>query len=214
LARASTATAQIIVAGGNFGATTSLIDVPYQSGAVNYEVNERIILDPSAGLIEKHFASPPSPIDASQSIPLVIAENFSIVSEGPPTPRPVTDWHEAIFTKGWRWYLPGDPGSDSVFPPGTTLITRDGQPWDSTIVPNPNPVLLNTVFAPIDPGHILDVHKALLWVGEGANTIWGDDPSEMFIEVREYPTPEPASIVLAAVAAALVALARKRPSAA
>jgi hypothetical protein len=100
LAHASTASAQIIVAGGNFGVPPTVQDVPYQSGAVNYEVAARIIFGPSAGLFAKHFVSPPSPIDASQSVPLVISEAISIVTEGPPTPRPVSDWHEAIFTKG------------------------------------------------------------------------------------------------------------------
>jgi MYXO-CTERM domain-containing protein len=108
------------------------------------------------------------------------------------------------------WVLPGDPNFPGLFPDGQTLITRDGQPWDSTIVPIGNPLILNIDFEPIDPGHILDVHKALLWVGNGTNTIWGDEPSETFIEVREYPTPEPGSLALAALGAALLALWRKQ----
>jgi hypothetical protein len=207
----STATAQPIVSGGNFAAPSTELDVPWLGlQTEKYQVNASIIHDPSAGPIVKHFASPPTTLVDSQPFPLVINENITIVSEGVPSPHHVTDWHEAIFTKGWVWYLPGDPGSAGWFPEGTTLITRDGQPWASTVQPGPNPLILDVVFDPIEPGHILDIHKALLWVGNGTNTIWGDDPDETFIEVREYPTPEPGSIVLAGLAAVLVAVVRKR----
>lgn len=215
---ASTILAQTVT-GGNFGAPTTVINVPYGPGAGNsvYSVGERIIFDPTAGLLEKHFASPhnqsgqPLPIDAASATPLLISEEFTIVNQGTPTPRTVSDWHEAILTKGWTWYLPTDPGSSAWFPEGTTLIDRDLQPWNSSVVPTSNPLLLNIDFDPITPGHFLSVHKALLWVGNGANTVWGDDPDETFIEVREYPTPEPGTIVLSAVGAVLLLLGRVRP---
>jgi hypothetical protein len=209
------ALAQPIVAGGNFSVPLTFRDVPYQSGAVNYEVNERIILDPSAAPIIKRFASPsdqsgPILLTAGQSPPLVIAENFSLLTDGPPTPKRVTDWHEGLLTKGWLWVLPGDPNFPELFPQGQTLITRDGEPWASNVLPGTNPLLLNIVFDPIEPGHILDVHKALLWVGNGEDTIWGDEPEEDVIEIAEYPTPEPGTMVLAALGAGVAGLAWRR----
>jgi hypothetical protein len=55
------------------------------------------------------------------------------------------------------------------------------------------------IFDAIETGHILDIHKGLLWVGTPENPIWGDSPDELAILVREYPTPEPSSWMLAAV---------------
>lgn len=211
MAAASTASAQPTVTGGNFSAPSDQIDVPWIGAPFQkYQTGGRIIFDPSAGPIIKHFESPPTLLVASQPFPLVIDESFTLVEEGTPTPRPVSDWHEAIFTKGWTWYLPGDPGSEGWFPEGTSLITRDLLPWNSTVLPNPNNLILDMVFDPIDPGHIIGIHKALLWVGTDTDTVWGDDPDETFIEVREYPTPEPGSVVLAGLAALLLAVVRKR----
>jgi len=70
------------------------------------------------------------------------------------------------------------------------------------------PAIVKRSFSPIKPGHVFGINKALLWVGDGDNTIWGDDLSELYVNVLEYPTPEPSSIALATVG--LVGLAAYR----
>ena len=82
----------------------------------------------------------------------------------------------------------------------------------STPMMPPDPRKIWVEFAPINPGEVLDVHKALLFVGTPTNRIWGDatDGSEDFIRVIEYPTPEPATVGLLALGAVAAAARRRR----
>lgn len=172
-----------------------------------------LIFDPSAGPMAKHFQSPlgatggPILLDSSQPFPQPLWEEFLILP--PPGKRgiPVTDWHQEIHTPGWEWVLPGDARFPGLFPPNESLITRDGQPWPWAPIPMPttDPSKLWVEFEPIEPGHVLDVHKALLWVGTPGNQIWGDGMDdagalfdESFIDVWQYPTgiPEPTTLGL------------------
>jgi len=85
-------------------------------------------------------------------------------------------------------------------------------------MPNPDPSKIWVEFPPIFPGEVLDVHKALLWVGTPGNRVWGDFYSddggtfidESFIRVIEYPTPEPATAGLLLLGMVLAA-GRRRP---
>lgn len=170
-----------------------------------------MIHHPGSGPMEKLFESPRDAtggrllLDALQPFPQVLWEDFMVLPV-PGTPGfPVDDWHEEIMTPGWEWVEPGDQRFPTLFPAGQTLITRNGQPWPSNPIPMPNmdPSKLWVEFPPIFPGEVLDVHKALLWVGTPGNRFWGDstddaglETSENFIHVIEYPTPEPASAAL------------------
>jgi hypothetical protein len=135
-------------------------------------------------------------------------ENFFVYQGGHPdfpNPSPaITDWHEHIHEPGWEWAIPPQTATES-------LITRDGEPWpwkfiDPPAGTAPNPAWLWVEFEPIGPGHVLDIHKELVWRGTPGNTYWGDgvlddgNPyDETMIAVSEYPTiPEPSSFALTA----------------
>jgi hypothetical protein len=124
-----------------------------------------------------------------------VDENFALPLTAPT--KPVSDWHEIILTPGWEWVLPGS----RLYPTDISLITRDGVnwPWQHVDPNNLTPQEISVVFEAIEGGHVLDIHKGLLWVGTPDDLIWGDEPDETVILVREYPTPEPASWMLAVV---------------
>ncbi len=171
--------------------------------------------EPDGTPITKFFETPlypngePVQISALQPLPFTIWENFQLFPGT--TDIAVTDWHEQIVTPGWEWVLPGDPRFPGLFPANDSLITRDGLPWPSTVIPSMDPTQLSVEFPPIGPGHVLDVHKALLWVGTETQQDWTGGPNQAGIVVIEYPTPEPSSFLLAAFGlAGLWAWARRR----
>jgi PEP-CTERM motif len=196
----------------NAGPAQPPIEVPWNQTSQSWMLQLDLIVDPSAGMFVKRFHSPRGPtggpilLDPLQPFPHIIWEDFLIL---PPPGTPgvaVTDWHEDIHTPGWVWVPPGSTQFPDLFPPGSSLITRNGQPWPWSPIPmDPiDPTKLWVRFPPIQPGNVLDIHKALLWVGTDGNRIWGDNLDdagnpldEQFIEVWEYPTiPEPASAAL------------------
>jgi len=147
-------------------------------------------------------------------------ENFLVYpgdSTFPESPA-ITDWHEHIHEPGWEWVVP-QPGATNP-----SLITRDGEPWPWEFIDPPagttrDPSALWVKFPPIGPGHILDIHKELVWRGTPDNTFWGDqvldngEPYEEYmVSVWEYPTiPEPSTLVLGALASlGLTVLQRQR----
>ena len=189
-----------------------------------------LIADPTAPPMDKWFLSPTdicpdwSVCDSSNTsngLPSVLPPGWSapvweyfLVWPGgdPPFPNPspaITDWHEHIHEPGWEWIVPTEGSLD---PP---LITRDGEPWPWTFVETPppgtepNPGWLWVEFPPIGPGHVLDIHKKLVWVGTDNNSVWGDGildngelNDETMIRVWEYPTiPEPSTLLLGTLAA-------------
>lgn len=200
---ATLATAQLtIVAGTGDGPPTEFV-VPYSPsdsifGSWNLDAN--LIFEPTAPGMIKSFGAPRFlrgdriQLIGSQPIVFPINENFFLPSTAPTAP--ITDWHEVILTPGWIWVLPGTPG----LPTEISLITRDGEnwPWSPIDPGNTNPQVISVIFQAIEAGHVLDIHKGLLWVGTPDNPIWGDSADELAILVREYPTPEPASWMLAA----------------
>jgi hypothetical protein len=228
IARAQTSASG--TAGPNVGVAPAQppIDVAFDATGTppSWKLQVDLIVNPDAGPLDKRFLSPrnatgaPILLDAQQPFPQIVWEDFLILPV-PGTPGvAVTDWHEEIRTPGWEWVIPGDTRFPTLFPPHSSLITRNGAPWPWTPIPmDPaDPAKLWVAFPPIKPNEVLDVHKALLWVGTDGNRIWGDgrlddgtDFNESFIGVREYPTiPEPASIIVLSAAIMLLHLARRR----
>lgn len=185
------------------------IFVEWVQSSQSWVLQVDLIVDPTAGPMAKHFQTPldssgaPILLDGEQPFPQPLWEDFLIIPI-PGTPGvPVTDWHEVIHTPGWEWVVPGDARFPDLFPANASLITRDGVPWPYTQTPK-DPTEIWVDFPPIGPNHVLDVHKALLWVGTTGNRTWGDmvddagnTVDESFIAVWEYPTiPEPSTIVM------------------
>jgi hypothetical protein len=204
-----------ITSGFNLGATGPVISVPFHTSGTPYQVDEALVFSAVAGPMTKNFAAPTFEsgervvLAASQPAPFLVTENFSIVAQT--QAAAVSDWHEIIMTPGWAWIRPGDPSFPTLFPLDTSLITRDGQPWASTNIGGATDATrIDVQFSAIDTNHVLDIHKALLWVGTPTKSIWGNDPGDTVIQVLEYPTPEPSSFVLAALAGAALLFVRKR----
>lgn len=214
---AGSATAQTSASGSagpnlNVPPAQGPIDVDFVSGTGPgmWMLQVDLIVDPSGGPMGKHFLSPqqtsgqPILIDAQQPFPQVLWENFLNLPV-PTTPGvSIVDWHEEIHTPGWQWVLPSDAHFPGLFPATESLITKNGDPWPWELIPmdTDDPTKLWVKFPPIEPNNVLDVHKALLWVGTPGNQIWGDGlddagniVDEQFIDVWEYPTitPEPAT---------------------
>jgi LPXTG-motif cell wall-anchored protein len=215
LARGAAAQVSPIVSGYNMSTAGENVDVPFNIENQYWAFEADLIFDPTAPPMTKFFETPRDPtgapiqLDALQPLPFTIWEFFNLfpgLPGGPPASWPVADWHEEILTPGWVWVLPGDPQFPGLFPPGESLITRNGEPWPWSFIPHPDgqtdPSRLWVEFPGIGPGNVLDIHKALLWVGTDTQRIWGDDPTETGIVVLEYPTPEPSSFVLGGVALA------------
>lgn len=110
---------------------------------------------------------------------------------------PWTDFHEIVLTPGWNI---------------GALITANGAP-----VPGLNVDLTYTngsttlgsvtmTFDPLLPGTQLLLRKQLIWVGD-PNVI--GNLFSGIVKVAQYPTPEPATVVLLAAALGLVATARR-----
>jgi hypothetical protein len=196
------------------------ISVPFNpTGGGQWFVQATLLFVPEAPPMIKEFDSPrlptgaPAVLDALQPQPILVTEFYTIAGNAgtPFSGKPVTDWHEKILTPGWQWVTPGNPLFPGLFPDGTSLITRDNQPWPSVpLDPAIDPTAVNVLFPQIDIGHVLDIHKALLWVGTDTQRFWGDDQTESIIRVIEHPTPEPSSFVLAVVGLAALAVLRAR----
>jgi len=208
----------VVVAGANLDIDFNQeVPVGYSGFAGAYFLQVDLVHDPMAGPMIKRFETPVTDttdrilLDALQPFPQPIWEDFFIVPPvpgGPPVSVAVRDWHEEILTEGWEWVIPGDTRFPDLFPPDSSLITRNGEPHPWRFPPMPavlQPNKLWVEFPPIHPGETLDVHKALLWVGAEGNRIWGDDVlddgtafDEGVISVLEYPTvPEPGGSALA-----------------
>ncbi|MCA9236616.1 MAG: hypothetical protein KDA44_14165 [Planctomycetales bacterium] len=219
----------LVTAGANLNIDFNQeLDVPFSGFAGHWFVDVDLDHDPNAGPMIKIFKSPftdtgaPILLDAQQPFALPIDEKFHLLPPLPgglPQSVEVRDWHEEILTPGFVWVIPNDTSIPQIFPPGTSLITKNGvpHPWEfipAVALPN----RIDVKFPPILPGETLDIHKALQWIGTPGNRIWGDNVlddgstfDESGIRVWEYPTvPEPGAWALLAVAVIAVAVQRRR----
>lgn len=104
------------------------------------------------------------------------------------------DWHEHILTPGWEWVQPTvffanfapPPGLNTVITPGT--MTTGGK--------------VDFTFSPLAPGTLIDIRKTLQYVGVSGTVFTGK------IEIAQFPTPEPTSLVLLALGG--LAMIRRR----
>jgi hypothetical protein len=158
-----------------FSATSGGVDIGGGTGIGIY-------IDPKAGPWLKQIVG----ISVS---PLPITETVNIVADPatiPPLPGgpPWTDWDELIMTQGWQWA-----------PNASLTITES----DGITVKNVAGILktvnfLNDLvefdFNPAEnPGASLFITKQLRYNGPGL-------PQNATVWIAEYPTPEPATIVL------------------
>lgn len=214
-ALATPSLAAMVVSGANHNVDFNPeIDVFYNNLAGQYIIDMDLVHDPNAGPMIKHFHLPTTEtgdtilLYQDQPHPLKIREDWYIVdaddSATHTVSEPVSDWHEHFITPGFTWVIPGHSEFTDLFPDQPSLITKNGEPhpwWHA-----PDIALLGRIdveFPAIEPGNVLDIHKAILWVGTSDNSVWGDNMlddgtflDERTIDVWEYPTPEPASAVL------------------
>jgi len=217
VASSAPAFAELVIAGANLEANVNHeLNVPFRGFTGEWVLEAELAHNPDAGPMIKRFEAPVTDIpghrillDANQPRPFVVHEDFQLL-DGDLRSLAVSDWHEVVLTPGWQWVLPGDDRFPNLFADNQSLITRNGQPHPWEHIPGISPIEQGTrvdvKFPAIQPGDVLDVHKALLWVGTPDNTIWGDDSldaltvvyDESSIRVWEYPTPEPATAVMLA----------------
>ncbi len=165
-----------------------------------FNIFEDVALDPAAGpWIKQLKNNGPGPISSGQQVPIFeeLKNTGSI---------PWTDWHEQIIT------FNGPP----IDEPGFLFKRMGGKPMlllkldgntltegaDYTVVDTPatvggdtGSVAIDIFFEPgaiVGPGQTLRIEKYIFEV-HGDSNVWLPGES---VEVLEYPTPEPSTIVL------------------
>ena len=214
--------ASMVTSGAAVGENFQEIDVYYSRLVDQYIIEKTLVHDSDANPMIKHFHGPQTNagetilLDKQNRHPLKITENWYLNDQAGsgsaayPRSEPVSDWHERFMTPGFVWVIPGDSEFTELFSNSPSLITENGSPhpWADLDQSGIHPTgyrsdRIDVEFSAIKPGDILDIHKAILWVGTSDNSIWGDNKyddgrflDESTIEVMEYPTPEPATAAM------------------
>ena len=158
-----------------FSATSGHVDIGGGTGVGVY-------LDPNAGPWQKIiFGIFVSPLPINETIN-IMADPRTI----PPLPGgPAwTDWDELILTPGWGWA-------------NASLVITEPDQTQKTIAGTVKTILNPSDFVEFDfnpaenPGASLFITKSLVWNGPP-----GQMPLPSTVIINEYPTPEPATIVL------------------
>jgi hypothetical protein len=89
-----------------------------------------------------------------------------------------TDWHEQFQTPNFQWV------------PTANLLVNGIQPFGLGISTLPAPVINFTWPNPAAPGSIVDISKTFMYTGPAGTVFQGK------ILLNEFPTPEPATLVL------------------
>ncbi len=219
----ATSAQAVIISGFGDGTPTPMVVPPSDfGGALGWEVGTssapvEVTLDPGAGPIAKMFERPPGELgtpwaddhigetgDVGHQTFFPVDEWF-IIGEGPEW----TDWHEEVGTPGWKWSFasilvkkPGD--SDFSIPDGLFTGPMSG----------PSPVV-EFFFDPLPVGTEVYLSKELVYVGLDGLLTTDDDPThDIFdgdrIDIAEYPTPEPTTLVLSTLTSISLLLRRRR----
>ncbi len=107
-----------------------------------------------------------------------------------------SDWHEEILTPGWEWTTQVLILENVTQPPaGLTINNIPGTPTHGGT--------LEFYFNPLSPGTLLDIRKELVYTGPQGVAF-------PYIEIAQYPTPEPAGLSLLVVGGLLTMYRRRR----
>lgn len=108
---------------------------------------------------------------------------------------PWKDWHEKIVNPFWDWT-------------SSTFLVNGAAPSPLLTINNPATALtgggLNFFFNAIAPGSVVDISKTMTFNAPVGTVFQG------ILQVREFPTPEPGSLLLMAGASALLIKRRRR----
>jgi hypothetical protein len=143
-----------------------------------------VVLDPNGPAWDKKFTGPQGgpfvyPPTSANNPPLPVTEVLQVAGN-----LPWTDWHEDVVgidtsgvqDLGWTWDNP------------TILV--DGNPAMNLTVTGVGTNSLSFFFDPVAPGSTIDIRKELVYTGTPGAAFEGT------LAIKEYPTPEPASLAL------------------
>jgi hypothetical protein len=214
----STAAAQVIVAAsGNNNEPPTFTTHSFQGGG--FQIDEAVALDGAFGPWIKELSSASSSFFSGQTV--MITE--TLLNAGN---VPWTDWHERILTRTTIQSPDDAPGflfrenSLSLMADygGGFVALSEGADYQLIATPFVGPPIginndweaIDIFFEPhavIQPGDSLKIEKTIFEVFLDAN-VW--QPGEI-AQILEYPTPEPTSLALCALGAALVLRRTRAP---
>jgi hypothetical protein len=140
-----------------------------------------VVLDPTGPVWSKVFTDPSGgPPTGTAGTIYPVHEQLVVAGS-----LPWTDWHEEITTIGWQW----QPGASQILANGTpvggfsAVYTPAGTSFGGSV---------DYYFNTLAPGTVVDIYKTLEFAGQVGTFNTGT------IGIHEYPTPEPASLLLLA----------------